>query len=225
MSCCPRCGWMNRKIEVVLKDDMTFCLPGFTLHSLASNIYGSLSQDPIDHCMRENSQKGLWQVIIKVNILCTMSYSTCSVFLLPNITLFPLSFNTVLEDSSLVQVGDAEYSCVAGTALCNHNIALVYQTTHYSQLNVAAVPPVLSCSEVEQHWVAPKSVITGKPTSKQVCATICVFLQYILSWCWCVYNSLKKKKKTISINVIINREWSQAESVTWSWCQSREPMV
>lgn len=88
MSCCPRCGRMNRKIEVVLKDDMTFCLPGFTLHSLASNIYGSLSQGPIDHCMREISQKGLWQVIIKVNILCTMSYSTCSVFLLPNVTLF-----------------------------------------------------------------------------------------------------------------------------------------
>ncbi|CAK6964437.1 uncharacterized protein LOC111194922 isoform X2 [Scomber scombrus] len=70
------------------------------------------------------------------------------------ITLFPPKI--VLEDSSPVQMNDAECSCVAGTALCNHNVALLYQTAHYSQLNIAAVPPVLSCTETEQRWHKPR---------------------------------------------------------------------
>ncbi|XDV19486.1 hypothetical protein PO909_024951, partial [Leuciscus waleckii] len=52
----------------------------------------------------------------------------------------------------------AECSCVAGRALCNHNIALLYQTAHYSQLNITAVPPVLSCTESEQRWHKPRTM-------------------------------------------------------------------
>ncbi|XP_076836505.1 uncharacterized protein LOC143482125 isoform X2 [Brachyhypopomus gauderio] len=62
----------------------------------------------------------------------------------------------VFEDSSPVQLIEAECSCVAGIALCNHNVALLYQTAHYSQLNLAAVPPVLSCTETEQCWHKPR---------------------------------------------------------------------
>ncbi|KAI4902547.1 hypothetical protein NFI96_020798, partial [Prochilodus magdalenae] len=62
----------------------------------------------------------------------------------------------VFEDSSPVQMIEAECSCVAGTALCNHNVALLYQTAHYSQLNLTAVPPVLSCTETEQRWHKPR---------------------------------------------------------------------
>ncbi|XP_030274561.1 uncharacterized protein LOC115582630 isoform X2 [Sparus aurata] len=69
----------------------------------------------------------------------------------------------VLEDSSPVQMTDAECSCVAGTALCNHNVALLYQTAHYSQLNIAAVPPVLSCTETEQRWHKPR-IMGVKPS-------------------------------------------------------------
>ncbi|KAG9266110.1 hypothetical protein AMEX_G20613 [Astyanax mexicanus] len=68
----------------------------------------------------------------------------------------------VFDDSSPVQLILAECSCVAGTALCNHNVALLYQTAHYSQLNLAAVPPVLSCTETEQCWHKPR-VMGVKP--------------------------------------------------------------
>ncbi|KAG9264210.1 hypothetical protein AMEX_G22466 [Astyanax mexicanus] len=68
----------------------------------------------------------------------------------------------VFDDSSPVQLILAECSCVAGTALCNHNVALLYQTAHYSQLNLAAVSPVLSFTETEQCWHKPR-VMGVKP--------------------------------------------------------------
>ncbi|XP_051951627.1 uncharacterized protein LOC127621880 [Xyrauchen texanus] len=64
----------------------------------------------------------------------------------------------VLEDSTPVQLYEVECSCVAGRALCNHNVALLYQTAHYSQLNITAVPPVLSCTESEQRWHKPRTM-------------------------------------------------------------------
>ncbi|XP_062393358.1 uncharacterized protein LOC134080770 [Sardina pilchardus] len=49
-------------------------------------------------------------------------------------------------------------TCVAGTALCNHVAALMYQTAHYSQLELKAVPPVHSCTETEQRWHKPRTM-------------------------------------------------------------------
>ncbi|CDQ75179.1 unnamed protein product [Oncorhynchus mykiss] len=49
-------------------------------------------------------------------------------------------------------------SCVAGSALCNHLVALLYQTAHYSQLNIPAAPPVHSCTDTEQHWHKPRTL-------------------------------------------------------------------
>ncbi|CAJ0600743.1 unnamed protein product [Cylicocyclus nassatus] len=62
------------------------------------------------------------------------------------------------EDRVPVDIAVAECSCVAGTALCNHNVALLFQTAHYSTLNLAAVPPVLSCTETEQRWHKPRTM-------------------------------------------------------------------
>ncbi|XP_076850927.1 uncharacterized protein LOC143501235 [Brachyhypopomus gauderio] len=64
----------------------------------------------------------------------------------------------VFEDRVPVDIAVAECSCVAGTALCNHNVALLFQTAHYSTLNLAAVPPVLSCTETEQRWHKPRTM-------------------------------------------------------------------
>ncbi|KAJ8016002.1 hypothetical protein DPEC_G00002600 [Dallia pectoralis] len=61
-------------------------------------------------------------------------------------------------DNYEVDISVAEYSCVAGTALCNHNVALLFQTAHYSMLNLVAVPPVLSCTETEQRWHKPRTM-------------------------------------------------------------------
>ncbi|XP_062387274.1 uncharacterized protein LOC134076306 [Sardina pilchardus] len=60
-------------------------------------------------------------------------------------------------------------TCVAGTALCNHVAALMYQTAHYSQLELKAVPPVHSCTETEQRWHKPRTMgVKPGPVSKMV---------------------------------------------------------
>ncbi|XP_076843798.1 uncharacterized protein LOC143526239 isoform X2 [Brachyhypopomus gauderio] len=63
-----------------------------------------------------------------------------------------------LDDSRPVSLLHCSCSCVAGTTLCNHVVALLYQTAHYSQLRVPAVPPVLSCTESEQQWHKPRTL-------------------------------------------------------------------
>ncbi|XP_076876591.1 uncharacterized protein LOC143525969 isoform X2 [Brachyhypopomus gauderio] len=70
----------------------------------------------------------------------------------------PHDLRIVFEDRVSVDIAVAECSCVAGTALCNHNVALLFQTAHYSTLNLAAVPPVLSCTETEQRWHKPRTM-------------------------------------------------------------------
>ncbi|XP_063040896.1 uncharacterized protein LOC134435783 isoform X1 [Engraulis encrasicolus] len=64
----------------------------------------------------------------------------------------------VLDGSCPVQLCEAVCSCVAGKVLCNHNVALLFQTAHYSQLRLSAVPPVLSCTETEQSWHKPRTM-------------------------------------------------------------------
>ncbi|XP_033999799.1 uncharacterized protein LOC117493378 [Trematomus bernacchii] len=70
----------------------------------------------------------------------------------------PHDLRIVFENCSPVEIAVAKCSCVAGTALCNHNVALLFQTAHYSTLNLAAVPPVLSCTETEQRWHKPRTM-------------------------------------------------------------------
>ncbi|XP_047219736.1 uncharacterized protein LOC124867367 [Girardinichthys multiradiatus] len=62
------------------------------------------------------------------------------------------------EDCYPVQIAEVECSCAAGTVLCNHSVALLYQTAHYSALNLTAVPPILSCIESEQSWHKPRTM-------------------------------------------------------------------
>ncbi|KAK0152188.1 hypothetical protein N1851_006420 [Merluccius polli] len=66
-------------------------------------------------------------------------------------------------------------SCVAGKAFCNHIVALLYQTAHYLQLGVKAVPPPLACTSDLQRWHRPRTqgihpelvsdVVVRKPTT------------------------------------------------------------
>lgn len=64
----------------------------------------------------------------------------------------------VLKDSKPVILVSTHCSCVAGCALCNHLVALLYQTAHFSQLGIPAVPPVHSCTETEQTWHKPRTL-------------------------------------------------------------------
>ncbi|KAK7929055.1 hypothetical protein WMY93_005450 [Mugilogobius chulae] len=86
----------------------------------------------------------------------------------------------MFEDCCPVEIAGAECSCVAGTVLCNHGVALLYQTAHYSTLKLTAVPPVLSCTETQQSWHKPRTLgvkpgrvrdmvfISGKPKQRMV---------------------------------------------------------
>ena len=53
-------------------------------------------------------------------------------------------------------------SCVAGTALCNHIVALLLQSAHYSETGAKVVPPVHSCTEMEQQWHKPRTMVSSK---------------------------------------------------------------
>ncbi|XP_041847552.1 uncharacterized protein LOC121643962 isoform X2 [Melanotaenia boesemani] len=68
------------------------------------------------------------------------------------------STRVVLRDSSPVELLHHSCTCVAGAALCNHCVALLFQSAHYSQLKVPVVPPMLSCTEGEQQWHKPRTL-------------------------------------------------------------------
>ncbi|KAM9443424.1 uncharacterized protein ACWYII_014986 [Salvelinus alpinus] len=64
----------------------------------------------------------------------------------------------VFKHSVPVIVVQSHCPCVAGSALCNRLVALLYQTAHYSQLNIPAAPPVHSCTDTEQRWHKPRTL-------------------------------------------------------------------
>lgn len=48
-------------------------------------------------------------------------------------------------------------SCAAGKALCNHVVALLFQTAHFSTMGFKAVPLPLSCTSMLQTWHRPRT--------------------------------------------------------------------
>ncbi|CAB1313276.1 unnamed protein product [Coregonus sp. 'balchen'] len=67
-------------------------------------------------------------------------------------------FQMTLRDSQPVVFVKSYCSCVAGCGICNHLVALLYQTAHYSECGMSVVPPVLSCTETEQKWHKPRTM-------------------------------------------------------------------
>uniref|UniRef100_A0A096MD11 Uncharacterized protein n=1 Tax=Poecilia formosa TaxID=48698 RepID=A0A096MD11_POEFO len=55
----------------------------------------------------------------------------------------------VLSDSKPVGLQGCQCTCVT---------AMLFQTAHYSQLSLPAVPPVLSCTDTEQKWNKPRTM-------------------------------------------------------------------
>ncbi|KAL0969900.1 hypothetical protein UPYG_G00234220 [Umbra pygmaea] len=81
----------------------------------------------------------------------------------------PHSLRIVLRDSVPVVLTHHHCTCVAGTALCNNTVALLFQTAHYSQLSVPVVPPVHSCTESGQRWHKLQTIgVKPGPVSKMV---------------------------------------------------------
>ncbi|KAL6479281.1 hypothetical protein MHYP_G00127140 [Metynnis hypsauchen] len=48
-------------------------------------------------------------------------------------------------------------TCVAGKAFCNHLIALLYQSTHYSTMGFKTVPLPVACTSTLQTWHKPRT--------------------------------------------------------------------
>lgn len=77
-----------------------------------------------------------------------------------------ISFQLVLRDCCPVQLQSYKCSCTAGDAMtsdamCNHVAALPYQNAHYCQQKITAVPPTHSCTENEQKWHKPRTMVTN----------------------------------------------------------------
>ena len=82
----------------------------------------------------------------------------------------------------------------AGIALCNHLVALLFQTAHYTTMGLTTVPPPLSCARVLQSWQRPRTQVSFEVTiivhivmenthlaslSQKFCRTT---LNYLMSW-------------------------------------------
>ncbi|KAL2097015.1 hypothetical protein ACEWY4_006222 [Coilia grayii] len=48
-------------------------------------------------------------------------------------------------------------SCAAGRGMCNHVVALLYQTAHYSTMGIASVPLPLASTSMPQAWHKPRT--------------------------------------------------------------------
>ena len=50
-------------------------------------------------------------------------------------------------------------SCAAGKGMCNHVVALLYQTAHYSSMGNSSVPLPLACTSRPQEWHKPRTQV------------------------------------------------------------------
>lgn len=121
-------------------------------------------------------------------------------------------YQVVLRDSSPVELIHHSCTCVAGAALCNHCVALLFQSPHYSQLKVQVVPPVLSCTEGEQQWHKPRTLVS--PEKRPVAQP--------LYTCW--WNSLNN----VAPNLIGYKArpsgqdgCAVCQTKVWSWSNNR----
>ncbi|KAL2095395.1 hypothetical protein ACEWY4_010114 [Coilia grayii] len=97
----------------------------------------------------EVSKKDPVTVVVCVRALCYPSMDRSKP---------PHSLSVALKDSVPVELAHHSCTCVAGSVLCNHCVALLFQSAHYSQLGVQVVPPVLSCTESQQQWHKPRTL-------------------------------------------------------------------
>uniref|UniRef100_A0A3B1IZ95 SWIM-type domain-containing protein n=1 Tax=Astyanax mexicanus TaxID=7994 RepID=A0A3B1IZ95_ASTMX len=74
------------------------------------------------------------------------------------IKFFLCVFQMTLRDSKPVVLINSNCSCVAGCGICNHLVALLFQTAHYSECGMTVVPPVLLCTQTEQKWHKPRTM-------------------------------------------------------------------
>ncbi|CAM4650592.1 unnamed protein product [Leuciscus chuanchicus] len=60
-------------------------------------------------------------------------------------------------EADAAELQETSCSCTAGKVLCNHLVALLFQSAHYSMLQVRAVPPPVACTGSLQTWHRPRT--------------------------------------------------------------------
>ncbi len=100
----------------------------------------------------------LFQVLTHMDPTLLLMYLMTLLFKNPLI-LFVCVFQVTLRDSEPVVLVNSSCSCVAGSGMCNHLVALLYQTAHYSECGMSVVPPALPCTQTEQKWHKPQTIV------------------------------------------------------------------
>ena len=72
--------------------------------------------------------------------------------------MFNILLQVGLKDSIPEELAHHSCTCAAGSVLCNHCVALLFQSAPYSQLDIPVFPPVLSCMGSEQQWHKPRTL-------------------------------------------------------------------
>ncbi|KAF1380077.1 hypothetical protein PFLUV_G00182730 [Perca fluviatilis] len=63
----------------------------------------------------------------------------------------------IVFQADAAELQETSCSCTAGKVLCNHLVALLFQSAHYSMLQVRAVPPPVACTSSLQTWHRPRT--------------------------------------------------------------------
>lgn len=131
------------------------------------------------YCCCLNFVQPSFTTMLLVSSKCFFLYSL-------NIQTFPqvyvLYFQIVLNAVKPVELNGCSCSCAAGMALCNHVVALLFQTAHYSTMGLKTVPTPLSCTGVLQSCHRPRTQVSLSDAS-------CV-IKFCSAHCWNIDSAL-----------------------------------
>ncbi|KAG1956965.1 hypothetical protein F2P79_008412 [Pimephales promelas] len=75
---------------------------------------------------------------------------------------------TLNVDTLPVEFTSSSCTCTAGKALCNHLVAMLFQTAHFSMMQMQTVPPSTACTDTLQTWHRPRTQGISAETTDQL---------------------------------------------------------
>lgn len=60
-------------------------------------------------------------------------------------------------DTVPVELTSSSCTCTAGKVLCNHLVAMLFQTAHFSMMQLQTVPPTMASTSMLQTWHRPRT--------------------------------------------------------------------
>ncbi|XP_039512225.1 uncharacterized protein LOC120467789 isoform X1 [Pimephales promelas] len=75
---------------------------------------------------------------------------------------------TLNVDTVPVEFTSSSCTCTAGKALCNHLVAMLFQTAHFSMMQMQTVPPSTACTDTLQTWHRPRTQGISAETTDQL---------------------------------------------------------